>query len=284
MITDLSVTKGMDNYDLRERFVQSKIAQETYKCDHKAFITKSMRIELKIMWDILSSPDKYNLETPIAHLIDRDPDIVSYGDASLEAGGGFSENKFWWHVEWPNEIKSLTLKNIAVSRKCNDTCQLVSINLLEFVVEIINYAAATVLFQQKLSTYEHEYPFLQNWTDNKTAKAWLRKAATRTEKGKSLQRILCSIMINNPMGIKSEYIKGEQNVIADYISRIFSSQNNASSFDTLFHKFPQMKHWLRFHPSQELLSFLSSALLAGHDQGILQIKNLGHFSPDKNIL
>ena len=47
---------------------------------------------------------------------------------------------------------------------------------------------------------------------------------------------------------------------------------------------PLLKHWLRFHPSQELLSFVSSALLAGHDQGILQIKNLGHFSPDKNIL
>ena len=95
MITDLSVTKDMDNYDLREKFVQSKIAQETYKCDHKAFITKPMRKELKIMKDILSSPKKYILETPIAHLIEREPDIISYGDASLEAGGGFSENNFW---------------------------------------------------------------------------------------------------------------------------------------------------------------------------------------------
>ena len=101
-------------------------------------------------------------------------------------------------------------RNISISRRYKDTNQLVSINLLEFAVEIINYAAASVLFEQNLSTYEHEYPFLQNWTDNKTAKAWLRKAATRTELGKSPQRILCSIMINNPMGIKSEYIKGEK--------------------------------------------------------------------------
>ena len=49
------------------------------------------------MKDILSSPNKYNLETPIAHLIEREPDIISYGDALLEAGGGFSENNFWWN-------------------------------------------------------------------------------------------------------------------------------------------------------------------------------------------
>ena len=48
MITDLSVSKGMDNYDLRERLVQSKIAEETYKSDHKTFITKPMRSELKL--------------------------------------------------------------------------------------------------------------------------------------------------------------------------------------------------------------------------------------------
>ena len=47
MITDLSITKGMNNYDLREKFAQSKIAQETYKCDHKAFVTKPMGNELK---------------------------------------------------------------------------------------------------------------------------------------------------------------------------------------------------------------------------------------------
>ena len=137
-------------------------------------------------------------------------------------------------------------------------------------------------FAENSSICEHEYPFLLNWTDNKTAKAWLRKAATKTEKGKSLQRILCSIMINNPMGVKSDYIKGEKNVIADFISRIFSSQNTAVTFDNLFVKFPQIEYWKRFHPSQELLSHLCSALLTGQDLGILEIKNLGHFSPGKS--
>ena len=200
----------------------------------------------------------------------------------MEAAGGFSEELFWWHFEWPSNIKLLTLKNISVNRRCNITKDLVSINLLEFVVEIINYAAITVFFAENSSICAHEYPFLLNWTDNKTAKAWLRKAATKTEKGKSLQRILCSIMINNPMGVKLDYIKREKNVIVDFISRIFSSQNTAVTFDNLFVKFPQIEYWKRFHPSQELLSHLCSALLTGQDLGILEIKNLGHFSPGKS--
>ena len=105
-----------------------------------------MRTELNIMKQILSTPKMYNLETPIAHIIKRDPDFTSYGDACLEAGGGYSENLFWWHIEWPDQIKSLTIKNLTVTRRCLQTNNLVSINLLEFVVDIINYAAITLLF------------------------------------------------------------------------------------------------------------------------------------------
>lgn len=48
-----------------------------------------MRNELSIIKTILSSPKLYNLSTPIAHIIVREQDFTSYGDASLEAGGGF---------------------------------------------------------------------------------------------------------------------------------------------------------------------------------------------------
>ena len=42
---------------------------------------------------------QYNLETPIAHIVPRDPAFVTYGDACLEAAGGFYEDlKFWWHT------------------------------------------------------------------------------------------------------------------------------------------------------------------------------------------
>jgi hypothetical protein len=246
------------------------------------YINKPMKTELKIIIDVLTNHKKYNLKTPIAHIIDRDPEYVSYGDASLEAAGGFSEGNFWWHVEWPDKIKALTLKNLIVKRRCRESNKLISINLLEFAVEIINYAAATYLFNNETNVFE--YVTLLNWTDNKSAESWVRKAATRTNKGKALQRILCNLMINNPVSIKCEYIKGEKNILADAISRTFSSQSSQPNFRKLFIKYPQIRSWKRFHPNQELLSNLYSALLEEQDPGLCPIKNLGHVKLDNNIL
>ena len=125
MMSDLANTKDLDTHELKERFIQRKIAKETYKCKRKTFIDKTLRKELNIMVDILSHPKKFSLETPIAHVIVRDPDFITYGDACLEAGGGYSNNIFWWHIEWPDEIKALTIKNLTVTRKCTITDKLV---------------------------------------------------------------------------------------------------------------------------------------------------------------
>jgi len=283
LITSLALKKDLVNNDLRERFVQSKIGHEMYKCREKTFISNTMRTELKIIHKVLSCPEKYSHETPIAHIILREPDYISYGDASLEAGGGFAENLFWWHVEWPKELKSLTLKNVTITRRCKKSSELISINLLEFVVEIINYAALSELLRSNMTSCEQPFPMLINWTDNTTAQAWLRKAASRTIKGIGLQRILCSMMINNPLMIKAEYIQGHKNKLADAISRVFSTSTLFNSIDALHQEFPQMRTWMRFHPSQELLSALYLALLKGLDRGIEPLNNLGHFTQGKNI-
>ena len=95
-------------------------------------------------------------------MIEREPDFITYGDACLEAGGGFQKDVFWWHVEWPEAIKKLTLKRLTVTKKCPVTDKLISINLLEFLVEIINYAAITVLFQTHPELCKHLFPTLLN--------------------------------------------------------------------------------------------------------------------------
>ena len=283
LISEVANSKDTEYHVLKEKMVIKTIAKETYKCQHKAYIDKSMRSEINIMKEILSNPKMYSLETPISHVIHRDPDFVTYGDACLEAGGGYSENQFWWHIEWPEKIKALTLKNITITRRCSITNDLVSINLLEFVVEIINYAAISLSFKDNQSESKHKFPMLLNWTDNTTSKTWLRKAATRTEKGKALQRLLCSMMINNPVGIKAEHIAGKSNVLADAISRVYTNSYSNLSFNKVFQEFPQMKLNQRFHPSQELLSRLYSALLQGQDQGLCPINKLGHFAQDNSI-
>ena len=90
-------------------------------------------------------------------------------------------------------------------------------------------------------------------------------------------------MINNPVGIKADHIAGSQNILADTISRVYTSSYSKHCFAKLFQEFPQMKSWKRFHPSQELLSLLYSILLEEQDQGLWHPKNLGHFAPGNNI-
>ena len=73
LMSDLANTKGLDNLSLKEKFVISKIAKDTYRCQHKVFINKSMMSELKLIINILSNPKKYKLEIPISHIVKREP-------------------------------------------------------------------------------------------------------------------------------------------------------------------------------------------------------------------
>ena len=274
-----------DPSDLQSRILQRNITKKIYNCKAIAYIHKSMRFELKIIKQVLSNPLQYNLETPIAYLVSRDPDFVTYGDASLEATGGFSnELKFWWHIEWPQSIKSKIIKNLSVTRRCPLSKELVSINLLEFLTEIINFATVSILFQADKHLCKQPYPVLLNWTDKQTSQACIKKAFTKTAKGKALQRILCILMINDPVGFKVDYIEGSKNILADRISRLYSNSATPPSFTSLIQEFPQMKLWNIFLPSPELLSTLYSALLEGREPGLCLPKKLGHFVPGKPTL
>ena len=67
---------------------------------------------------------------------------------------------------------------------------LVTINVLEFVVEIINYVAVLVHHQENPNWAGHHYPVCLNWTDNCTARAWLRKAALKYKHATLLQKVV----------------------------------------------------------------------------------------------
>ena len=80
--------------------------------------------------------------------------------------------------------KNLTLKCLTFSRKCKVADKLVSINLLEFAVQIINYAAITVMFREYPELCLHGFPLLLNWIDNISAKLGLENHVQRVGREK----------------------------------------------------------------------------------------------------
>ncbi len=111
-------------------------------CHHGSYqynINRTMRYKIEFFCDKLKPDSGIKWETPIAHLIHRKPFATTIGDSSLEGAGGFSVTLgFWWHICCPDEVVQRTLR----FKTSNDDGMLLSINVLEFVMVIINYCTA----------------------------------------------------------------------------------------------------------------------------------------------
>ena len=152
----------------------------------------------------------------IAHRAHNSTDahFTTFGDSCLEGAGGYSTSLgFWWHLPFPDEIKSRTL----LRKNNNKDGMLISINVLEFVTVIINYCAALHVVLTENVT-EDRYPVLLNVTDNMSALSWTTGACRKSRIGRLLARFFCSLLINSPLGINSQWISTSMNDIADEIS------------------------------------------------------------------
>jgi len=239
-------------------FHEGLIHRMLYKSKKTHYLNSTAKEELRLIKLILSSND-ISLRTPIAHLVPRDPSGQSCGDSSLDAAGGFSlECRFWWYLEWSHEIRRRTLR----FRRNNRTGELISINVLEYASVIINFAAMTLYFQQ-LGDPSNPYPLALIFADNVSAEIWAMKGCKHSFLGRALGRLLCALLINNPLGLCTARIGTHENEIADKISRLKSETDSLSFFCDLVQSHPQLRGCRRFHPSKELLSGITEALLTG---------------------
>eukprot|EP00957_Ditylum_brightwellii_P090084 6860769-Ditylum_brightwellii.AAC.1 len=86
-----------------------------------------MKEKLKLLTKVMSNRDQFKWETPIAHLVHRTPDFTADGDSSLVAAGGFSLSlKLWWYLDWSEDIKARSIREI----KKDKSGKLISINVL----------------------------------------------------------------------------------------------------------------------------------------------------------
>ena len=105
---------------------------------------------------------------PIAHLIPRTPFATTIRDSSLEGAGGFSITLgFWWHIHFLDEVVRRTLQ----FKTNNNDSMLMLINILEFVMVIINYCTALhVVWTSPVTVVtDNPHPVILNITNNSSA-------------------------------------------------------------------------------------------------------------------
>jgi hypothetical protein len=148
--------------------------------------------------------------------------------------------------------------------KDNKDGKLISINVLEFVTVIVNYIASLHV-TTTTSIINDPYPVLLNITDNTSALSWTQNACRTSKLGWLLARFFCSLLIDSPLGINSQWISTIDNLIADDISRLKTplGLDSHSSFDysTLQQKYPELKHCSFFQIQPELLSLIWEIVL-----------------------
>jgi hypothetical protein len=133
---------------------------------------------------------------------------------------------------------------------------LVSINVLEFAMVIINYCAALhVVWTSPLTNNPH--PVILNVTNNLSALSWTHHTCKQSKIGQMLAHFFCSLLIKLLFGINSQWISTIDNKIADNISCLKKQSDNNSSpafnYTILKQTYPELRHCSFFQIQPELI-------------------------------
>ena len=238
---------------------------------------------LQALHDYLANP-RLPWKQQIGFIIDRDPHVISYGDAATTKGGGgahCASLKFWFDVVWSAEL-SLAIRSGKVD-----------INCLEFVVVLLQLVG--ILERMRTLSPLERATFFPNgvpaelvvliWCDNVSAMQWAATLGSKSLAGQRLLGFLAELLRQHPVGLNSKYISTEENVLADFISRLsptdlshsqrVAQMSQSTNFD---------RSWSYFRPSPEILSVVHSLLLSKQAKGLPSLpKNFGQFVPDALI-
>ena len=209
----------------------------------------------------------------MALMIKKIPFASAAGDAALHGGGGFSlKLRFWWHLLWPKKVYRRTKKFLENNKKGN----FISINVLEFVVVIINYCAALHILQTEHPT-EDPHPVFLNECDSTSAIRWATICCKESLAGRALGRLFCMLLVNSPLGINSKYINTKENFIADTISRLEETESDAQrqfNYARLKKQIPELSTCRLFQPSPKLLSLIWDAVTLNKSPSLEAVKTM----------
>jgi hypothetical protein len=206
-----------------------------------------------------------------AHCPFNSSNALCNNNRRLEGAGGFSITLgFWWHIHFPDEVVQRTLR----FETSNNDGMLVLINVLEFVMVIINYCAALHVVRTSPIT-DDPYPVIFNVIDNSSALSWTLHTCKQSKIGRLLACFFCSLLIKLPLGINSQWISTIDNKIADDISCLKKQPDNNSSpafdFTILKQMYPELRHCSFFQIQPELILLIWDIVLTkkwpNHEEG-----------------
>ncbi|KAL7529165.1 hypothetical protein ACHAXR_005018 [Thalassiosira sp. AJA248-18] len=253
-------------------FYIRKAAKQKFKSSIKYTVNKTLTEEIELLRAWLAPTSGISWAAAIGHVIKRTPFATSPapGDACCYGGGGFSlELRFWWHLVWPKKIYHRT----KVFIENDKDGKLISINVLEFVAIIINYAAALTAIET--DGCDDPYPVLLNMADNMSSVRWTNHGCKSSLSGRALARLFCMLLVNSRLGINAKWLSTKANFIADDISRINKSDNKTSfNFAELKQRYPQLADCRAFQPSRELLSLIWQTVLTKKSPSLETVQTL----------
>lgn len=221
-------------------------------------------------------------ETPLGMIIPRVPHFSSAGDASFVGCGGSCPGLgFWFDVPW-----SLRTRQAVKFRPTAPG--FVHINDLEFVTLILMLAAIHVRLTTITTVQSHRFfpqgrPDIPVWlglTDNMVSKSWESRATAKSARGQSLVGIYSSLLRATRVHTVCDHIPGEENIVADDISRNDFTLSLSARFEQLFAKHPSLASLDYFLPSPELLQLLILRLFSSPSPVPCDLPtNLGRFVP-----
>ena len=243
-------------------------------------VTKAMRESFAVIRAVLQDESKRWVQ-PIGYIIERDPHVITLGDASGHGGGAYCESlSFWFDIVWSKKVT----ENFNRRPATNST---VHINSLEFIVVILQYVATAVrittlptkILDKVFPRGIPAQPVLLCRTDNTAAEAWANKVTSQSPQGQRLIGVMAELLRTNNLGLNARHIAGVKNVLADFISRPTHFDLSFSErAEQIFQKHELARTWDFFQPSPELLQSLSSLLFSERMEGLPSLpKNLGHF-------
>ncbi len=166
-------------------FALKKAAHMVHHSKFKHNMNATMRAEIEFFREQLHPDSGTEWMTPLALIVPRDPFATVFGDACLHGAGGYSISMgFWWHLEFPEEVKLRTLLYV----KDDKDDSFISINVLEFITVILNYCATLEVIATTTNVTDDPHPVVLNVTNNTSALNWTLHSCKTSRIGRFLRK------------------------------------------------------------------------------------------------